>query len=256
MVQRGKDIQQLTKIIGRFLRRELNSFREKPRECLNTLNREPFLQRRTTKVEYSICLKMSFKRRSMKYLFLCPVFRLQSFLKILMVKIFLHRSSLFHLRRRSFPLLRTKLTQATQQGKYCNFQLLISVKANLLLTHFGNLKWTHPYYPARMKALFKAREFATMLICSAMAAQSVPSEEPDIKVAPFLSALLTSGSSDGLCKRAHCLFEKNNVLFFRSRSVKSHGKTPAIQRRESLLWVCLLSLGLPPCDPSCGTTSR
>src|SRR5437667_6296705 len=43
-------------------------------------------------------------------------------------------------------------------------------------------------------------------------------------------------------KRAHCLCEKNNVLFFRSRRVKSHGKTPAIQQRESLFWSCLLSL--------------
>ena len=60
-----------------------------------------------------------------------------------------------------------------------------SVKANLLLTHFGNLKWTHPYCTARKKAFFKVREFATTLICSAMAAQSVPSEEEGIKVAPL-----------------------------------------------------------------------
>ena len=59
------------------------------------------------------------------------------------------------------------------------------VKANLLLTHFGNLKWTHPYCTARKKAFFKVREFATTLICSAMAAQSVPSEEEGIKVAPL-----------------------------------------------------------------------
>jgi len=62
---------------------------------------------------------------------------------------------------------------------------LIGVKANLLLTHFGNLKWTHPYCTARKKAFFKVREFATTLICSAMAAQSVPSEEQGIKVAPL-----------------------------------------------------------------------
>src|SRR6266487_3379606 len=59
------------------------------------------------------------------------------------------------------------------------------VKANLLLTHFGNLKWTHQYCTARKKAFFKVREFATTLICSAMAAQSVPSEEQGIKVAPL-----------------------------------------------------------------------
>ena len=62
---------------------------------------------------------------------------------------------------------------------------LDAVKANVLLTHFGNLKWTHPDCTARMKAFFKVREFATTLICSAMAAQSVPSEEQGIKVAPL-----------------------------------------------------------------------
>jgi hypothetical protein len=66
-----------------------------------------------------------------------------------------------------------------------------------------------------MKAFFKAREFATPLICSAMAAQSVPSEEHGIKVAPLLSALLTPCSSDGL-KNAPIAFSKNRGLFFRS----------------------------------------
>src|SRR5438270_8371749 len=116
------------------------------------------------------------------------------------------------------------------------------VKANLLLTHFGNLKWTHPHGGER-ESVFRHRERATALICSAMAAQSVPSEEPGIKVAP--SAPLRSLDTRFLRwfeKRAHCLCEKNNVLFFRSRRVKSHGKTPAIQQRESLFWSCLLSL--------------
>src|SRR5437899_3792574 len=71
------------------------------------------------------------------------------------------------------------------------------VKANLLLTHFGNLKWTHPHGGER-ESVFRHSERATALICSAMAAQSVPSEEPGIKVAPLLFALLTPGSSDSL----------------------------------------------------------
>jgi hypothetical protein len=64
-----------------------------------------------------------------------------------------------------------------------------------------------------MKAFFKAREFATTLICSAMAAQSVPSEEAGIKVAPFLSALLTPASSDGL-KNAPIAFAKKTMSCF------------------------------------------
>src|SRR2546429_1595259 len=83
------------------------------------------------------------------------------------------------------------------------------VKANLLLTHFGNLKWTHPHGGER-ESVFRHRERATALICSAMAAQSVPSEEPGIKVAALLFALLTPGSSDGL-KNAPIAFAKKTT---------------------------------------------
>jgi len=86
------------------------------------------------------------------------------------------------------------------------------VKANLLLTHFGNLKWTHPHGGER-ESVFRHSERATALICSAMAAQSVPSEEPGIKVAPLLFALLTSGSSDGL-KNAPIAFAKKTTSCF------------------------------------------
>src|SRR5258708_8132786 len=86
------------------------------------------------------------------------------------------------------------------------------VKANLLLTHFGNLKWTHPHGGER-ESVFLRSERATPLICSAMAAQSVPSEEPGIKVAPLLFALLTPGSSDGV-KNAPIAFSKKTTSCF------------------------------------------
>jgi hypothetical protein len=86
------------------------------------------------------------------------------------------------------------------------------VKANLLLTHFGNLKWTHPHGGER-ESVFLRSERATPLICSAMAAQSVPSEEPGIKVAPLLFALLTPGSSDGW-KNAPIAFAKKTTSCF------------------------------------------
>jgi len=86
------------------------------------------------------------------------------------------------------------------------------VKANLLLTHFGNLKWTHPHGGER-ESVLRHSERATSLICSAMAAQSVPSEEPGIKVAPLLFALLTPGSSDGL-KNAPIAFAKKTTSCF------------------------------------------
>src|SRR5207253_5456459 len=82
----------------------------------------------------------------------------------------------------------------------------------LLLTHFGNLKWTHPHGGER-ESVFRHRERATALICSAMAAQSVPSEEPGIKVAALLFALLTPGSSDGL-KNAPIAFAKKTTSCF------------------------------------------
>ena len=37
--------------------------------------------------------------------------------------------------------------------------LVPGVKANLLLTHFANFKWTHPYSDERKKALFFAANF-------------------------------------------------------------------------------------------------
>ena len=41
-----------------------------------------------------------------------------------------------------------------------------SVKANLLLTHFANFKWTHPYADERKKALFVlCGELPTTLMC-------------------------------------------------------------------------------------------
>ena len=86
------------------------------------------------------------------------------------------------------------------------------VKANLLLTHFGNLKWTHPHGGER-ESVFLRSERAPPLICSAMAAQSVPSEEPGIKVAPLLFALLTPGSSDGW-KNAPIAFSKKTMSCF------------------------------------------
>jgi len=82
----------------------------------------------------------------------------------------------------------------------------------LLLTHFGNLKWTHPHGGER-ESVFLRSERATPLICSAMAAQSVPSEEPGIKVAPLLFALLTPGSSDGW-KNAPIAFSKKTTSCF------------------------------------------
>src|SRR5712691_5968127 len=73
----------------------------------------------------------------------------------------------------------------------------VVVKANVLLTHFGNLKWTHPHDGER-ESVFRHSERTTVLIRSAMAAQSVPCEEPGIKVAALLFALLTPGSSHGV----------------------------------------------------------
>ncbi|MFL6546823.1 MAG: hypothetical protein ACJ8LM_16795 [Candidatus Udaeobacter sp.] len=87
-----------------------------------------------------------------------------------------------------------------------------NVNANVLLTHFGNLKWTHPHGGER-ESVFLCSERATPRICSAMAAQSVPSEEPGIKVAPFLFALLTPGSSDGV-KNAPIAFAKKTTSCF------------------------------------------
>jgi hypothetical protein len=89
----------------------------------------------------------------------------------------------------------------------------IDVKANLLLTHFGNLKWTHPHGGER-ESVFRHSERATALICSAMAAQSVPSEEPGIKVAPLLFALLTPGSSDSLKNVPIAFAKKTTSCFF------------------------------------------
>jgi hypothetical protein len=88
----------------------------------------------------------------------------------------------------------------------------LHVKANLLLTHFGNLKWTHPHGGERESVVLRS-ERATPFICSAMAAQSVPSEEPGIKVAPLLFALLTPGSSDGW-KNAPIAFSKKTTSCF------------------------------------------
>ena len=58
------------------------------------------------------------------------------------------------------------------------------VKANLLLTHFDNFKWTHPDCEKK-ESIALCGELATALTCSAMAAQSIPSEEHGIKVAPL-----------------------------------------------------------------------
>ena len=108
----------------------------------------------------------------------------------------------------------------------------VFVKANLLLTHFGNLKWTHPHGGER-ESVFLRSERATPLICSAMAAQSVPSEEPGIKVAPLLFALLTPGSSDGW-KNAPIAFSKKTApCFFAPESCVRTGKPMLFSR-----WCC------------------
>ena len=109
----------------------------------------------------------------------------------------------------AMALLKVLLCQANRRASRDE---LIDVKANLLLTHFGNLKWTHPHGGER-ESVFLRSERATPLICSAMAAQSVPSEEPGIKVAPLLFALLTPGSSDGL-KNAPIAFSKKTTSCF------------------------------------------
>ena len=93
-----------------------------------------------------------------------------------------------------------------------DFLDLRAVKANVLLTHFGNLKWTHPHDGER-ESVFRQSERATVLIRSAMAAQSVPFEEPGIKVAPLLFALLTPGSSNGV-KNAPIAFAKKTTSCF------------------------------------------
>ncbi len=125
---------------------------------------------------------------------------------------------------RSFPLIgllhaylpHSHCCLISYAGKACEGckarQLGSFVKANLLLTHFGNLKWTHPHGGER-ESVFLRSERTTPLICSAMAAQSVPSEEPGIKVAPLLFALLTPGSSDGL-KNAPIAFSKKTTSCF------------------------------------------
>src|SRR5579864_4051689 len=107
-------------------------------------------------------------------------------------------------------------SSALPRGRSANVpstrEVVSGVKANLLLTHFGNLKWTHPHGGER-ESVFRHSERATALICSAMAAQRVPSEEPGVKVAPLLFALLTSGSSDGL-KNAPIAFAKKTTSCF------------------------------------------
>ena len=98
------------------------------------------------------------------------------------------------------------------------------VKANVLLTHFGNLKWTHPHGGER-ESVFRRSEHATALICSAMAAQRGPSEEPGIKVTPLLFALLTSGSSDGVKNAPIAFAKKTTSCFFaqeESRVTEKH----------------------------------
>jgi hypothetical protein len=87
------------------------------------------------------------------------------------------------------------------------------VKANVLLTHFGNLKWTHPHGDER-ESVFRHSERATALNSEALAAQSVPSEEPGIKVAPLLFTLLTPGSSDGVKNAPMAFAKKTTSCFF------------------------------------------
>ena|SRR5437763_7881084 len=89
----------------------------------------------------------------------------------------------------------------------------LDVKANVLLTHFGKLKWTHPHGGER-ESVFRHSECATALICSAMAAQHVPCEEPGSKVAALLFALLTSGSSDGVKNAPMAFAKKTTSCFF------------------------------------------
>ena len=101
---------------------------------------------------------------------------------------------------------------------------LCNVKANLLLTHFGNLKWTHPHGGER-ESVFRRSEHATALICSAMAAQRGPSEEPGIKVTPLLFALLTSGSSDGVKNAPIAFSKKTGAVFSRTRVEESRKNT-------------------------------
>src|SRR5436305_12470479 len=98
------------------------------------------------------------------------------------------------------------------------------VKANLLLTHFGNLKWTHPHGGER-ESVFRHSERATALNCSAMAAQSVPSEEPGIKVAPLLFALLTPGSSDGVKNAPIAFAKKQRPVFSLKKREESRKNT-------------------------------
>jgi hypothetical protein len=65
----------------------------------------------------------------------------------------------------------------------------------------------------RERKRFSRCEFVPTFICSAMTAQSVPSEESGIKVAALLSALLTPGSSDGW-KNAPIAFSKKTLSWF------------------------------------------
>lgn len=110
------------------------------------------------------------------------------------------------------------------------------VKANLLLTHFGNLKWTHPHGGER-ESVFLRSERATPLICSAMAAQSVPSEEPGIKVAPLLFALLTPGSSVGWKNAPIAFSKKTTSCFSLKKSEESRKNTCYSAERVTALVV-------------------
>ena len=99
-------------------------------------------------------------------------------------------------------------------------------------------------------------ELATVLICSAMAVQSVPSEEPEYQGRSAALRSLDTCSSDGW-KNAPIAFSKKTVCcFFAHEECASNGKITAIQQMVSLLWSSLLSLVLLPCDPSCGRTSH
>jgi hypothetical protein len=129
----------------------------------------------------------------------------------------MEKSLSYQARREVLQQIAPQYRQASPAQKRTLLEAFIAatgyvVKANLLLTHFGNLKWTHPHGGER-ESVFRHSERATALICSAMAAQSVPSEEPGIKVAPLLFALLTSGSSDGL-KNAPIAFAKKTTSCF------------------------------------------
>jgi hypothetical protein len=101
---------------------------------------------------------------------------------------------------------------------------LFLVKANVLLTHFGNLKWTHPHGGER-ENVFRHSEHATARNCSAMAAQSVASEQAGIKVAPLLFALLTPACSDGWKNAPIAFAKKTTSCFFVKKSEESRKNT-------------------------------